>query len=575
MAGRVRVNGAAGHQAGRGPAHAGRGAVVVAGPEHVGRGALKLEAALDAFGLDPRAASALDVGASTGGFTPDPAASAGPRGSTRWTRAAASSTRRSARTRAWSCSSRRTRASSRKTRPRGLRPRDHGRVLHLGAEDPARAAAALVTPTADVLVLVKPQFEVGRDAGRPGRHRARARAAPSGAPRGGPGRAGPARYVVKAVCPSPIRGTEGNREFFLHLLTRGRAAGRDRPGRGPRRGRPRHEDHRHPRPARPRRGRPRGARPRGLARQARRAPVPRRGHGRARRDRGDARPAASPPAARSRPRPTPSWCSAATAPCSRPAACSSARCPVLGVNFGSLGFLTEIALPDLYPTLEAVLAERLPVRGAAPAARGRAAGGQGRRGGRRPERRGDHEGRRLAHHRARRDASTACSSPPSAPTASSSRPPPAPPPTTSPRAGPSCTRRSPRSCSPPSAPTCSPTAPWSWATTPAIEVRLRAAARGRGQAALDGQQIFALADGDGVTVTRSAAPTPPREGRRTRLLRGPAHQAQVGRHQRPPQVDRDRRCRDLRPQVLSLKRWILPVAVFGSSATNSTKRGYL
>jgi NAD+ kinase len=32
--------------------------------------------------------------------------------------------------------------------------------------------------------------------------------------------------------------------------------------------------------------------------------------------------------------------------------------PVLGVNFGSLGFLTEIALPDLYPTLEAVLSDR-------------------------------------------------------------------------------------------------------------------------------------------------------------------------------------------------------------------------
>jgi len=32
--------------------------------------------------------------------------------------------------------------------------------------------------------------------------------------------------------------------------------------------------------------------------------------------------------------------------------------PVLGVNFGSLGFLTEITLADLYPTLEGVLAGR-------------------------------------------------------------------------------------------------------------------------------------------------------------------------------------------------------------------------
>lgn len=45
--------------------------IEVAGPEHpyVGRGGLKLRAALDVFGIDPAGKVALDVGASTGGFT--------------------------------------------------------------------------------------------------------------------------------------------------------------------------------------------------------------------------------------------------------------------------------------------------------------------------------------------------------------------------------------------------------------------------------------------------------------------------------------------------------------------------
>ena len=46
------------------------GAAVEAVPEHpyASRGGLKLEAALDAFALDPRGLACLDVGASTGGF---------------------------------------------------------------------------------------------------------------------------------------------------------------------------------------------------------------------------------------------------------------------------------------------------------------------------------------------------------------------------------------------------------------------------------------------------------------------------------------------------------------------------
>src|ERR1700737_407518 len=39
------------------------------GPEYVGRGALKLEKALDQWAIDPSGMVAVDVGASTGGFT--------------------------------------------------------------------------------------------------------------------------------------------------------------------------------------------------------------------------------------------------------------------------------------------------------------------------------------------------------------------------------------------------------------------------------------------------------------------------------------------------------------------------
>jgi 23S rRNA (cytidine1920-2'-O)/16S rRNA (cytidine1409-2'-O)-methyltransferase len=46
-------------------------ALVVQGPppRYVGRGGLKLEAALDRFGVDPAGLRAIDVGSSTGGFT--------------------------------------------------------------------------------------------------------------------------------------------------------------------------------------------------------------------------------------------------------------------------------------------------------------------------------------------------------------------------------------------------------------------------------------------------------------------------------------------------------------------------
>jgi 23S rRNA (cytidine1920-2'-O)/16S rRNA (cytidine1409-2'-O)-methyltransferase len=68
MEGRVRVNGAPASKAGQNVA-AGATVEIDEPRRFVSRGGEKLDAALDAFALDVRGANALDVGASTGGFT--------------------------------------------------------------------------------------------------------------------------------------------------------------------------------------------------------------------------------------------------------------------------------------------------------------------------------------------------------------------------------------------------------------------------------------------------------------------------------------------------------------------------
>ena len=69
LAGQVRVDGAPADKAGARCDTA--AAIELAGKDHpyVSRGGLKLEAALDAFALDPAGLVCMDIGASTGGFT--------------------------------------------------------------------------------------------------------------------------------------------------------------------------------------------------------------------------------------------------------------------------------------------------------------------------------------------------------------------------------------------------------------------------------------------------------------------------------------------------------------------------
>jgi 23S rRNA (cytidine1920-2'-O)/16S rRNA (cytidine1409-2'-O)-methyltransferase len=215
LAGQVRVNGQPATKAGhdvRDDAD-----VQVAVPDHpyVGRGGLKLAHALDTFAIDVRDAVALDIGASTGGFT-DVLLQRGARqvvaldvghGQLDW---------------------------KLRTDPRVV-VREHVNARHLADNDlPGPFAIVTVdvsfislrqilpvvprrlSPNGNVVVLVKPQFEAGRaDVGKGGlvtdaavharvleevRQAARALG-----------------LTPMADTPSPITGSTGNQEFLLHL----------------------------------------------------------------------------------------------------------------------------------------------------------------------------------------------------------------------------------------------------------------------------------------------------------------------------------------------------------------------
>ena len=219
MAGRVRVNGVPATKAGvalRLPAEV----EVVAAPEHVGRGALKLVAALDSFGVSPAGRLALDIGASTGGFSQVLLE----RGALRVYAVDAGRGQLHEK----------LRADPRvvvleRTNARFLSASEIPEACDLVTMDVSfisvlkilPALRAVTTPDADLLVLVKPQFEVGRgQVGKGGivRDPALHLEALLAVARSAQDKLG---YVVEAVCPSPIRGTEGNREFFLHLRPRG------------------------------------------------------------------------------------------------------------------------------------------------------------------------------------------------------------------------------------------------------------------------------------------------------------------------------------------------------------------
>jgi 23S rRNA (cytidine1920-2'-O)/16S rRNA (cytidine1409-2'-O)-methyltransferase len=184
------------------------------GPGWAGRGAYKLEAALDAFEVPVAGRTALDVGASTGGFT-DVLLSRGAArvaavdvgyGQMVWRLA------QDPRVDVFDRTNFRHADVDALGAPFGVVTVD---VSFISVGLLAERLSAAGRPDTDYVVLVKPQFEVGKGSvGRggivtdPALHLSAVEGVASALDGVGIG--------ALAVIPSPLRGSKGNREFLLH-----------------------------------------------------------------------------------------------------------------------------------------------------------------------------------------------------------------------------------------------------------------------------------------------------------------------------------------------------------------------
>lgn len=189
--------------------------------DYVSRAALKLIAGLDRFGFDPKGAEALDIGASTGGFT-----------QVLLERGAAHVTALDV---GHGQMAQRLRDDPRVTCLEGVNARNlslgdlDGRIPDFLVCDVSfisltlalPPALDLAAPGAKAVFLVKPQFEAGREAIGKGGMLKRPEDAPAIADRlrqwldDFPG------WQAVGLHPSPIEGGEGNREFLLAGIKQG------------------------------------------------------------------------------------------------------------------------------------------------------------------------------------------------------------------------------------------------------------------------------------------------------------------------------------------------------------------
>lgn len=190
--------------------------IALLGREHewVGRGGLKLAHALDTFGIDVTGREALDIGASTGGFT-DVLLK---RGASRVVALDVGHNQLD-----WAIRSDPRVVVVERFNARRLTAADLPAPVDVVCIDVSfislrlilPAVPPLLRPGADVIALVKPQFEAGRtEVGRgvirdPAIH-ARVVDEVSAA-------AAAVGLTPRATTPSPITGQKGNVEFLLHL----------------------------------------------------------------------------------------------------------------------------------------------------------------------------------------------------------------------------------------------------------------------------------------------------------------------------------------------------------------------
>jgi 23S rRNA (cytidine1920-2'-O)/16S rRNA (cytidine1409-2'-O)-methyltransferase len=217
LAGHVRVNGATATKAGTQVAENARVEVTGEANRYASRGGVKLEGALEDFGVSADGKTCLDVGSSTGGFTDCLLQHGASKvyavdvtiDQLDW------KLRRDERVAPVECNA------------RYLRPEDIGERVEVVAVDVSfisvskilPAVAAVAAGGADFLILIKPQFELEkREVGKGGI--VRDAALHQKAIERVVGAAGAAGLDILGVKPSRLPGAEGNQEFFLHARRR-------------------------------------------------------------------------------------------------------------------------------------------------------------------------------------------------------------------------------------------------------------------------------------------------------------------------------------------------------------------